>query len=346
MEPRTLVTTYHGVSLVAKGMDSNTDPRLDPPLLHAPAAGGVRGSMGPTRMRTANITLTTTWSGYGHQPFHGGDPDDQRPGHHHRNDRPVPVRLTWSSTTPTPGKKNKDTKRVMHDDHQTLQHRPVDRRRYCRRCHHRRIVPGVPRIQRSSPRERQNFSPGHSHPSLTTPRNPAPNREKPLNPQQPTPVNVPKPTPPPNLYAGGQIGAQATSQWYLDLWAYAFNTGDTEDFMKVCQVEGYCDEFAHDLERMHTDAYLVKPLTNQYLQTNKIYECSLQRAGTKGICIEFTYLQTSATFGYLTVEKASEQYDTISTVTGEEINNEQRFFRVLFLEERGDTWIVTHIWDH
>ena len=163
---------------------------------------------------------------------------------------------------------------------------------------------------------------------------------------EPTPVNVPKPTPPPHLYAGGQIGAQATSQWYLDLWAYAFNTGDTEDFMKVCQVAGYCDEFAHDLERMHTDAYLVKPLTNQYLQTNKIYECSLQRAGTKGICIEFTYLQTPAGFRCLTEEKASEQYDTISTVTGEEINNEQRFFRVLFLEERGDTWVVTHIWDH
>ena len=135
---------------------------------------------------------------------------------------------------------------------------------------------------------------------------------------EPTPVDVPKPTPPPHLYAGGQIGAQATSQWYIDLWAYAFNTGDTEDFMKVCQVEGYCDAFAHDLERMHTDAYLVKPLTNTYLQTNKIYDCSLQKAGTQGICIEFTYLQTPAGFHHLTEEKASEQYDTISTVTDEE----------------------------
>lgn len=116
--------------------------------------------------------------------------------------------------------------------------------------------------------------------------------------------------------------------------------------MKVCQVEGYCDAFAHDLERMHTDAYLVKPLTNQYLQTKDIYECSLMKAGTEGICIEFTYLQTPAGFRYLTEEKASEQYDTISTITGEEINNEQRLFRVLFLEERGDTWVVTHIWDH
>lgn len=163
---------------------------------------------------------------------------------------------------------------------------------------------------------------------------------------EPTPVDVPKPTPPPHLYAGGQIGAQATSQWYIDLWAYAFNTGDTEDFMKVCQVEGYCDAFAHDLERMHTDAYLVKPLTNTYLQTNKIYDCSLQKAGTQGICIEFTYLQTPAGFRHLTEEKASEQYNTISTVTDEEINKEQTLFRVLFLEERGDTWVVTHIWYH
>lgn len=163
---------------------------------------------------------------------------------------------------------------------------------------------------------------------------------------EPTPVDVPKPTPPPHLYAGGQIGAQATSQWYIDLWAYAFNTGDTEDFMKVCQVEGYCDAFAHDLERMHTDAYLVKPLTNTYLQTNKIYDCSLQKAGTQGICIEFTYLQTPAGFHHLTEEKASEQYDTISTVADEESNNEQTLFRVLFLEERGDTWVVTHIWYH
>ena len=97
---------------------------------------------------------------------------------------------------------------------------------------------------------------------------------------------------------------------------------------------------------MHTDAYLVKPLTNKYLQTNKIYDCSLQKAGTQGICIEFTYLQTPAGFHHLTEEKASEQYDTISTVTDEESNNEQTLFRVLFLEERGDTWVVTHIWYH
>ena len=96
---------------------------------------------------------------------------------------------------------------------------------------------------------------------------------------------------------------------------------------------------------MHTDSYLITPLTNKYLQTKDIYECSLKKAGTHGICVEFTYLQTPALFGYSTTEKASEQYDTISTVTEEESTKTQTFFRVLFLEERGDTWIVTKIWD-
>ena len=98
---------------------------------------------------------------------------------------------------------------------------------------------------------------------------------------EPTPISVPKPTPPPHLYAGGQIGAQATSQWYLDLWTYAFNTGDTEDFMKVCQVAGYCDEFAHDLELMHTDSYLVTPLTNKYLQTKTYTSVHSKRPALK-----------------------------------------------------------------
>ena len=147
---------------------------------------------------------------------------------------------------------------------------------------------------------------------------------------EPTPVDVPKPTPPPHLYAGGQIGAQATSQWYIDLWAYAFNTGDTEDFMKVCQVEGYCDAFAHDLERMHTDAYLVKPLTNTYLQTNKIYDCSTPKGRhSRNLYRIHIFANTCRIPATSTEEKASEQYDTISTVTDEESNNEQTLFRVL-----------------
>ena len=69
-----------------------------------------------------------------------------------------------------------------------------------------------------------------------------------------------------------------------------------------------------------------------------------QKVGTKGICVEFTYLQTSAIFRHLTEEKASQEYDTISTSIDNESDTEQTILRVLFLEEQGDGWIVTYIW--
>ena len=91
---------------------------------------------------------------------------------------------------------------------------------------------------------------------------------------EPTPVDVPKPTPPPHLYAGGQIGAQATSQWYVDLWAYAFNTGDTEDFMKVCQNDDYCARVNNDVQALHTDRSVTRPITIKYLMTKEIWGSS------------------------------------------------------------------------
>ena len=94
---------------------------------------------------------------------------------------------------------------------------------------------------------------------------------------QPTPVDVPKPTPPPNLYAGGQIGAQATSQWYIDLWAYAFNTGDTEDFMTVCQNDDYCTRVNNDVQALHADRIVTRPITIKYLMTKEIWTAHLRQ---------------------------------------------------------------------
>ncbi len=44
----------------------------------------------------------------------------------------------------------------------------------------------------------------------------------PLNPRNPHSISVPKPTPPPHSYAGGQIGAHHSG---TDLWTYASTTG-------------------------------------------------------------------------------------------------------------------------
>ena len=112
---------------------------------------------------------------------------------------------------------------------------------------------------------------------------------------EPTPVDVPKPTPPPHLHAGGQIGAQATSQWYADLWAYAFNTGDTEDFMKVCQNDDYCSRVNNDIQALHADRIVTRPITIKYLMTKEIWDCTSTPDQISGTCIKFDYSEKSGT---------------------------------------------------
>ena len=129
---------------------------------------------------------------------------------------------------------------------------------------------------------------------------------------QPTPVDVPKPTPPPNLYAGGQIGAQATSQWYIDLWAYAFNTGDTEDFMKVCQNDDYCARVNNDVQALHTDRIITRPITIKYLMTKEIWDCTSTPDQISGTCIKFDYSELSGTAIRKDNDATKPDYSTIS----------------------------------
>lgn len=110
---------------------------------------------------------------------------------------------------------------------------------------------------------------------------------------EPTPAKIEKPTPPPHLYAGGQIGAQATSQWYVDLWAYAFNTGDTEDFMKVCQNDDYCARVNNDVQALHTDRSVTRPITIKYLMTKEIWDCTSTPDQISGTCITFDFSEQS-----------------------------------------------------
>ena len=130
--------------------------------------------------------------------------------------------------------------------------------------------------------------------------------------EEPTPVDVPKPTPPPNLYTGGQIGAQATSQWYIDLWAYAFNTGDTEDFMKVCQNDDYCARVNNDIQALHTDRIVTRPITIKYLMTKEIWDCTSTPDQISGTCITFDFSEQSGSAIRKDNDATKPDYSTIS----------------------------------
>ena len=162
---------------------------------------------------------------------------------------------------------------------------------------------------------------------------------------QPTPVDVPKPTPPPNLYAGGQIGAQATSQWYIDLWAYAFNTGDTEDFMTVCQNDDYCTRVNNDVQALHADRIVTRPITIKYLMTKEIWDCTSTPDQISGTCIKFDYSELSGTAIHKDNDATKPDYSTIS-FSSKSDKAVDHYEGTMLLVADGDTWVAKHFWTH
>ena len=162
---------------------------------------------------------------------------------------------------------------------------------------------------------------------------------------EPTPVDVPKPTPPPNLYAGGQIGAQATSQWYIDLWAYAFNTGDTEEFMKVCQNDDYCARVNNDVQALHTDRIITRPITIKYLMTKEIWDCTSTPDQISGTCITFDFSEQSGSAIRKDNDATKPDYSTISfsSKSDEAVDH---YEGTMLLVADGDTWVVKYFWSH
>lgn len=162
---------------------------------------------------------------------------------------------------------------------------------------------------------------------------------------QPTPVDVPKPTPPPNLYAGGQIGAQATSQWYIDLWAYAFNTGDIEEFMKVCQNDDYCARVNNDVQALHTDRIITRPITIKYLMTKEIWDCTSTPDQISGTCITFDFSEQSGSAIRKDNDATKPDYSTISfsSKSDEAVDH---YEGTMLLVADGDTWVVKYFWSH
>ncbi|WP_314128959.1 DUF6318 family protein [Schaalia odontolytica] len=162
---------------------------------------------------------------------------------------------------------------------------------------------------------------------------------------EPTPVEVPKPTPPTHLYAGGQIGAQATSQWYVDLWAYAFNTGDTDDFMKVCQNDDYCTRVNNEVQALHADRIVTRPITIKYLMTKEIWDCTSTPDHISGTCITFDYSELSGTAIRKDNDATKPDYSTISfSSKSDEVVD--HYEGTMLLVADGDTWVVKHFWTH
>ena len=160
---------------------------------------------------------------------------------------------------------------------------------------------------------------------------------------EPTPVDVPKPTPPTHLHREGQIGAQATAQYYLELEAYAINMGDTEEYMKICDEGESCSDFDTDVHTLHADRIVTQPISMKYLMTKQVWECTDRYDGTSGTCIKFDYSTVTGRAVRKDNTADNPQYSTIG-LSNDKTESTHHYEGIMLLAYEGDTWVVKRVW--
>lgn len=154
---------------------------------------------------------------------------------------------------------------------------------------------------------------------------------------QPTPVDVPKPTPPKGLQEGGQVGAQTTALWFVELWEYAFNTGDTEEFDQICQDGDFCIRFSDEVKSLRKNSVVIQPLEDTIIPNNtRSYDCYRKDTGIFGVCVELSISERAAIVQSVDSDDTSREYTTIHTEKGDGMQKENKLSLHLFITEQDD----------
>lgn len=154
---------------------------------------------------------------------------------------------------------------------------------------------------------------------------------------EPTPAEITKPTPPKGLQEGGQVGAQTTALWFVELWEYAFNTGDTEEFDKICQDGDFCIRFSDEVKSLREESVVIQPLEDTIIPDNiRSYDCYVRDTGIFGVCIELSISEKSAVVRGTNSEDTSREYTTVRTEKSDGTQKENKLSLHLFITEQDD----------
>ena len=154
---------------------------------------------------------------------------------------------------------------------------------------------------------------------------------------EPTPAEITKPTPPKGLQEGGQVGAQTTALWFVELWEYAFNTGDTEEFNQICQDGDFCDRFAEEVKSLREDSVVIQPLEYTIIpDSTRSHDCYKRGSGILGVCVELSISEKSAIVQGADTDDTSREYTTVHTEKSDGTQKENKFSLLLFITEQDD----------
>ena len=154
---------------------------------------------------------------------------------------------------------------------------------------------------------------------------------------EPTPAEITKPTPPKGLQEGGQVGAQTTALWFVELWEYAFNTGDTEEFDKICQDGDFCIRYSDEVKSLRKESIVIQPLEDTIIPDDtRSYDCYRKDTGIFGVCIELSISEKSAVVRGTNSEDTSREYTTVRTEKSDGTQKETKLSLHLFITEQDD----------
>lgn len=153
----------------------------------------------------------------------------------------------------------------------------------------------------------------------------------------PTPAEITKPTPPKGLQEGGQVGAQTTALWFVELWEYAFNTGDTEEFDQICQDGDFCIRFSDEVKSLRENSVVIQPLEDTIIPNNtRSYDCYRKDTGIFGVCVELSISERAAIVQSVDSDDTSREYTTIHTEKNDGTQKENKLSLHLFITEQDD----------
>ena len=139
---------------------------------------------------------------------------------------------------------------------------------------------------------------------------------------EPTPAEITKPTPPKGL---------------VELWEYAFNTGDTEEFDKICQDGDFCIRFSDEVKSLREESVVIQPLEDTIIPDNiRSYDCYRKDTGIFGVCIELSISEKSAVVRGTNSEDTSREYTTVRTEKSDGTQKENKLSLHLFITEQDD----------
>ena len=123
----------------------------------------------------------------------------------------------------------------------------------------------------------------------------------------------------------------------MELWEYAFNTGDTEEFNKIRQDGDFCVRFADEVKSLRENSVIIQPLEDTIIPDNiRSYDCYRKDTGIFGVCIELSISEKSPVVRGSDSKDTSREYTTVRTEKSDGIQKESKLSLHLFITEQDD----------